>query len=55
MVSGRTCGCTLATLAFRMLLPAQPVSNTVQQTIATQTRRVAFLLKKFTEVDMFIL
>jgi hypothetical protein len=55
MVSGRTCGCALASLVFLMLLPAQPVSNAVQQTIATQTKRVAFFLRKFTEVNMFIL
>jgi hypothetical protein len=38
-----------------MPLPAHPVSNAVQPSIATQTRRVAFFLRKFTEVNMFIL
>jgi hypothetical protein len=57
MLSGRTCGCAVAALAlvFVMPLPAQPLSNAVPQTIATQTRRVAFFLRKFTEVNMFIL
>ncbi|WP_245841474.1 hypothetical protein [Paraburkholderia ribeironis] len=38
-----------------MLLPAQPVSNALQQTIAAQRKRPAFLRRKFTEFNIFIL
>jgi len=55
MLSGRTWTGVFVSLAWSMLPLAQPVSRAPQQTIAMQAKRVAFLLRNFTEVNMFIL